>query len=178
MNSKATGITRKHLIIKAKKAEIKDYDKISDKDLANAYNRHIKKRKLLNIYKKFSRLAQKNIQKRPSPTKSDLRKAKTLYNKSLSDLQRLVRLRRIKNYDDMTKKDLIYTLLRSEKNNLEDSYMKYINITTDNELKDKINQIRISATKLGNALSKKEKKIIREELYKIERKDRHTKSQK
>ena len=114
MDSKATGITRKHLIIKAKKTEIKDYDKISDKDLANAYNRHIKKRKLHNIYKKFSRLAQKNIHKRPSPTKSDLRKAKTLYNKSLSDLQRLVRLRRIKNYDDMTKKDLSYTLLRSE----------------------------------------------------------------
>ena len=71
MNSKATEITRKDFIIKAKKAGIKDYDKFSHKKLANAYNKHLKKRKSLNIYKKFSRLAQKNIKKRPSPSKSD-----------------------------------------------------------------------------------------------------------
>ena len=39
----------------------------------------------------------------------------------------------------MTKKDLIYTLLRSEKNVLEDNYMKYINLSTDDELKEKTN---------------------------------------
>ena len=60
----------------------------------------------------------------------------------------------------MTKKDLIYTLLRSEKNILEDNYMKYINVTTDNELKDKINRVRILVTILGNALTKEEKRSL------------------
>ena len=105
--------------------------------------------------------------------KSDLRKAQNLHNKSLSDLQRLARLRRIKNYEDMTKKDLIYTLLRSE-----DNYMKYTNTSTDDELKEKINQIRILLTKLRNTLTNEKKNIIRDELYKIENQERLTKAQK
>ena len=47
----------------------------------------------------------------------------------------------------MSKEDLIYTLLRSEKIILEDNYMKYINNNTDNELHARINSIRIAATK-------------------------------
>ena len=151
---------------------------MSDKQLVNAYNKYLKNRKSHNIYKKFSRISRKIIDKRLNPTKSDLRKAQTLHNKSLSDLKRLARLRRIKNYWDMTKKDLIYTLLRSEKNVLEDNYMKYINVCTNDELKEKINQIRILLTKLRNTLTDEEKKIIRGELYKIEKKERLIKAQK
>ena len=59
-------------------------------------------------------------------TKNDLREVTRLNNKSLDDLQKVAKLRRIKNIDDMSKEDLIYTLLRSEKNILEDNYMKYM----------------------------------------------------
>ena len=77
----------------------------------------------------------------------------------------------------MSKEDLIYTLLRSEKIILEDNYMKYINNNTDNELHARINSIRIAATKLGNILINEERKIIREELYRLENKKRFTRVQ-
>ena len=173
MSRKITEITRKDLNIKAKKAGIKIFDEMLGKQLVNAYNKYLKNRKSQNIYKKFSQTTQRNIKKRTNPTKTDLSKAQTLHNKSLSDLQRLARLRRIKNYEDMTKKDLIYTLLRSE-----DNYMKYINTSTDDELKEKINQIRILLTKLCNTLTNEKKNIIRDELYKKENQERLTKAQK
>ena len=62
----------------------------------------------------------------------------------------------------MSKEDLIYTLLRSEKNILEDNYMKYINNNTDNELHARINNARVMASKLGNILTKK-KDILSEQ---------------
>ena len=64
----------------------------------------------------------------------------------------------------MSKEDLIYTLLRPEKNILEDNYMKYINNNTDNELHARINNARVMASKLGNILTKEERNFIRKEL--------------
>ena len=52
-------------------------------------NRQQKKRRSHKIYP----FSSKNIDERQNPAKSDLRKAKTLHNKSLSDLQRLAKLR-------------------------------------------------------------------------------------
>ena len=43
--------------------------------------------------------------------------------------------------------------------------------------KQKLNQIRILAAKLGNVLTKEERMTIREVLYKIENKERLTKTQ-
>ena len=56
--------------------------------------------------------------------------------------------------------------------------MKYINNNTDDEVKAKINIIRIGTTKLGNILSKEERNKIRKDLYKIENKKKLTKAQK
>ena len=72
----------------------------------------------------------------------------------------------------MSKEDLIYTLLRPEKNILEDNYMKYINNNTDNELHARINNARVMASKLGNILKKEERNFIRKELYKLQNKKR------
>ena len=77
----------------------------------------------------------------------------------------------------MSEEDLIYTLLRSEKNILEDNYMKYINNNTDNELHARINNARVIASKLGNILTKEERNFIRKELYKLQNKKRFTKTQ-
>ena len=97
---------------------------------------------------------------------------------SLDDLKKIAILRRIKDYDILSKESLIYTLLRSEKNLFEDNYMKHINHTTDDEIKAKINAIRVAVTKLGNIVTKEERNIIRKELHKIESKKRLTKAQK
>lgn len=85
------------------------------------------------------------------------------------------------NYINLSKKDLIYTLLRSEKATQEENYLKYINNinnTTDSKLYQRINDIRIQVAKLGKILTNKEIKIIREELYKLEHQEKLTRKTK
>ena len=87
-------------------------------------------------------------------------------------------MRRIKNYDNLTKEDLIISLLKSESNPVERNYMKYFNNSTnddddddtyDDKIKDKINDIRMILSKLGNILVKKDRKKIKKELYEIKK---------
>ena len=68
-----------------------------------------------NIRRRFNPLRLKNIGKRQNITKSDLNKAIQLHNESLSDLQKRAKLGRIKNSDNLSKEDLIYTLLGTKK---------------------------------------------------------------
>ena len=103
-----------------------------------------------------------------------MHEATRLNQKLLSDLKKLAKFQRIKNSDNLSKEDLLYTLLRSEKNHLEDNYMKNIQTMTK---KAKINIIRILAPKLSNSLAKEERNVIRKELYAIENKKRFTKTQ-
>ena len=67
----------------------------------------------------------------------------------------------------MSKEDLIYTLLRSEKNLYEDNYEKYISNNTTSELRSKINIIRILLARLGDTIAKKDRDKIRKNLYEI-----------
>ena len=131
-----------------------------------------------NIRRKLNRLGLKNIGKRQNITKNDLNKAILLHNKSLSDLQKLAKLRRIKNIDNLLKVDLIYTLLRTTENIFENNYTKYTNDDINDPIKAKINKIRITAAKLGQILTKEERNFIREKLYKLENKKRLIKTEK
>ena len=84
---------------------------------------------------------------------------------SLDDLQKIAILPSTKNYDALAKEDLIYTLLRSEKNLIEDNYINYTSNNTDDEIRAKINNIRIVLARLGNIITKKDRDKIRKELY-------------
>ena len=97
---------------------------------------------------------------------------------SLDDVKKIAILRRIKNYDKLSKEDLIYTLLISESNPIESNYEKYITDNTNNEIKARINNIRIILARLGNAVTKNERNKIRKDLYKIEKKQKLIKTQK
>ena len=77
-------------------------------------------------------------------------------------------MRRIKNYDDLTKEDLIFSLLKSESNPAERNYIKYFNNTND-EIKNKINYIRIILSRLGNIITKSERMKIKKYFYEIEK---------
>ena len=79
-------------------------------------------------------------------------------------------MRRIKNYDNLTKEDLIFSLLKSESNPAERNYMEYFNNSTNDEIKSKINDIRLILSRLGNIVTKKYRKEIKKELYEIEKK--------
>ena len=80
-------------------------------------------------------------------------------------------MRGFKKLDDLTKEDLIFRLLKSESNPIERSYRKYFNnSTSDDEIKSKINDIRLILSWLGNIVTKKYRKEIKKELYEIEKK--------
>ena len=179
MKLKAVKNTREKLNVTAKHLGIKKPSNMSVTDLLDTMYRYRVKRTSHRLCRKFERLDLKKYVTKQNVTKSDLRVATRLINnKSLGDLQKLAKIRRIKNIDHMSKEDLIYTLLRSEKNISEDNYMKYINSNTDNEFHARINNVRLVASKLGNILTKEERNIIRKELCKLENKKRFTKTQK
>ena len=70
-------------------------------------------------------------------------------------------MRGIKNYDNLTKEDLIFSLLKSESNPLERNYMRYFNNSTIDEIKGTINDIRLILSRLGNMLTKNDRKKIK-----------------
>ena len=107
--------------------------------------------------------------------KNELSRARKLQNKSIDELRGIARLRRIKNSDNLTKEDLIISLLKSESNPVERNYMKYFNNSTnddtyDDKIKGKINDIRIILSRLGNIVTKYDRKKVKKDLYEIEKK--------
>ena len=84
------------------------------------------------------------------------------------DLKTIAKLREIKNYNNLTREDLICVLFRLAEAPQEDNYLQYLDNTTDSELKKRINFARILSAKLGNILTNKERKAIRGKLYKLE----------
>ena len=116
--------------------------------------------------------------KKQNISENDLRKPAKLHNMSTDDLKKTAILRRIKNYDKLSREDLIYTLLRSEINLMESNYEKYITNNTNDEIKSKTNYIRILLGRLRNIITKDDRNKIRKNLYEIEKKQKLTKTQK
>ena len=115
--------------------------------------------------RKLNKINLEKIAKKQNISKNELRKAKKLQNKSIDELKEIAGLRRIKNYDNLTKEDLIFSLLKSESNPAERNYMKYFNNSTnddtyDDKIKGKINDIRIILSRLGNIVTKNDRKKI------------------
>ena len=85
-------------------------------------------------------------------------------------------MRRIKNRNNLTREDLIISLLKSENNPVERNYMKHFNNsandddddndTYDDKIKDKINYIRTRLSRLGNILIKNDRKKIKKSFMK------------
>ena len=169
MTSKIIELTRKGYNLIAKNRGIQEPQNMFAEELntLSKYDneRKIKsnRRKLLKI--KLEKLAQ--IQ--------NIWKVEKLQNKSIDELRGIARSRRIENYDNLTKEDLIISLLKSESNPVERNYIKYFNNSTsddtyDDEIKSKINDIRLILSRLRNIVTKKYRKEIKKELYEIEKK--------
>ena len=96
-------------------------------------------------------------------------------------------MRRIKNSDKLKKESFITSLLKSESSNAERNYMKQFNNnnddnnntngdnnndddTYDGKIREKISDIRTILSRLGNAMTKNDRKKIKKELYEIENK--------
>ena len=78
-------------------------------------------------------------------------------------------MRRIKIYDNLSKEDLIFSLLKSESNLVERNYMEYFNNSVKDEIKSKINDIRLILSRLGNIVTKNDKKKFKKSFMKYKK---------
>ena len=87
-------------------------------------------------------------------------------------------MRRIKNSGKLKNEGLITSILKSESSNAERNYVKRFNInkddddddTYDDKIRDKISDIRMILSRLGNTITINDRKKIKKELYEIENK--------
>ena len=96
----------------------------------NTLSRYDSKRKVKSNRKNILKNKTKKIAKIQNIFKKYLSRAEKLQNKSIDKLREIARLRAITNYGNLTKEDLIISLLKSESNPMEHNYMKYFNNST------------------------------------------------
>ena len=84
-----------------------------------------------------------------------------MHGLSTDELEQITKIRRIKNYEKMTKEELIISLLKSKQSIAE---LFNNNNLYDNEISD----IRRILSRLRDILPKKDRKEIKDKLYKIE----------
>ena len=146
--------TRKEYNPIAKSWGIKEPQKMSTEELLNTLSRYDSKRKVVSSNRKLSKLNLKKITEIQNISEKDLNRAEKLQNKSIDELPGIAKLRGIKSYDNLTKEDLTFSLLKSESNPTERNYKKHFNNSTNDKIKSRINNIRIILARLGNIVTK------------------------
>ena len=73
-------------------------------------SRYDSKRKVKSNRRKLLKMKLEKIAKIQNISKNDLSRAEKLQNKSIDELRGIARLGRLKNYDNLTKEDLIFSL--------------------------------------------------------------------
>ena len=109
--------------------------------------------------------------------KNELNQAKKLQIKSIDELKKIARLRTIKNSEKSTKEDLSIILLKSESSAAEQNFKKLFNNnntnddTYDDKIRGKISDINMIFSRLGNIITKSDRKKIKKlKFYEIEKK--------
>ena len=166
MTSKIIEFTRKEYDLIARNRGITEPQKVSTEELLNTLSRYDSKRKVKSNRRKLLKIKLEKIAKKQNISKNELRKAEKLQDKSIDELQEIAKLRGIKNYDNLTKEDLIFSLLKSESNPAERNYMEYFNNSTNDEIKSKINDIRLILSRLGNIVTKNDRKKLKKSFMK------------
>ena len=140
-------ITENKLELTAKNKGIKDYQNMSNKKLLRTLY------KLKRITEKLSKTGLNKIFKIENLSLNELKQIDKTNNLSLNELKQIAKIRHIKNYNDMSKEDLLIALLKSNKshtelrksedNNTEIGETKKIfNELRNNFLKEEIKRIR------------------------------------
>ena len=165
--------TRKEYDIIAKSRGIQNPQDMSTEELLNTLSRYDARRKVKSIRRKLRRLGLVKIAKIQNVSINELNKAEKLQEKSIDELKAIARLRRIKNFEKLTKEDLILTLLKSESSALENNFSNNNtnddDDTYDDKIRGKISDIRMILSRLGNTIFNKNRKKIKKELYEIEK---------
>ena len=161
---------RRELSIIARCLDIKSPSKLSTNELLYILRKYLVVKKLEDL--NLNKLGKRHIQI------NDLDRIQKLIKLSYETLKELGEPQRIKNYNTLSKEDLIYVLLRS-KNSNEDNYISNIINRIDtsdlhNELRAMINYIRETVTRLGSIITNKERTKTTKELYETLKKINNT----
>ena len=116
------------------------------------------------------------LEKRTIFTNNEIDNAIELYGLNINDLKEIVKHRLIKNYGDMTKDMLYYTLVKRERSPLENSYLKHLEYTTTSDFKMRLNHIKVLATRLSNKLTNVERSKLYEQIHDLKKEYVETKS--
>ena len=150
---------------------------MSTRELINTLSRYDSRRKVKNIHKKLSGMGPEKIAKIQNILKNELNQAKKLQIKSIDELKKIARLRAIKNSEKSTKEDLSIILLKSESSAAEQNFKKLFNNnntnddTYDDKIRGKISDINMIFSRLGNIITKSDRKKIKKlKFYEIEKK--------
>ena len=94
-------------------------------------------------------------------SQNELNQIAEMPGQSRDELERIAKTRRIKNYEEMSKEELIISLLKSKQSIAE--------LFNNNNLSDsEISDIRRILSRLRDILPKKDRKEIKDKLYEIE----------
>ena len=139
--------------------------------------RNIQKRQNQSIINELKKLKLSDFIKKGPISYEDLKEIIRLKELSRNTLIKLAQLRNMET-TGLNKPDLIYVLLRSQKDPIEPKYLEYLNNNTDNNLKSKMNEIRKVLVELGMMLDEEYRDEMRETLNKIDKKTRITRAEK
>ena len=122
---------------------------MSTGDLIKAIYTYLQKKKQDTITEILKGLELTHLAERQNISTSDVDEIRRLNNMSHNDLKKIAKLRNIIKYGTLSREDLVYTLIRSEKAPHENNYMKYIQNNEIEKIKDKIkDKIKIIKIKL------------------------------
>ena len=142
-------------------------DHMSTDDIIKAIYTHIHRKKQDEINEILTRSNLTRFVPRQNISRSEVDEILRLHM-SLNDLKGIAKLCDIMNYDNLSKADLIYTILRSEKNFHENNYLNYIRNNANDEIKRKIIIIRIQLAGLDNIITKQYRESIKKYLHTVE----------
>ena len=157
---------------KAKKIIRKELNRILKKELY----REIQKRKQNKINNELKKLKFNELINKNDITESDIANIKKFNAYSLKTLQLIAKSRNIS--ANMSKKDIIYMVIRSEPANNEEKYISYLNKDTNNNIHNEISKIRMQLFEVSPYLNKKVLYDIRKRQYDIEKLNKINRSDK
>ena len=129
--------------------------------LKNKIYRNILKRKQNKINNELKKLRLHKLANIVNISEGDLVNIKKYNAYSLKTLQQIAKLRIINS--NMSKKDTIYALIRSEPVINEEKYISYLNIDSNNDIDNKINEISIQLFEVSPYMNKKTLKDIKKD---------------
>ena len=142
---------------------LKSKRKTLNKRLKNEIYRNILKRKQNKINNKLKKLKLHKLANIDNISERDLVNIKKYSAYFVKTLRQIAKLRNLDS--NMSKTNTIYTLICSKRVINEEKYLSYLNNNSNNDIDNKINEIKIQLFEVSSYINKKDYKDIKKRLY-------------